>query len=49
MGEYGHLTANGWYLTVVYGTNENGKYEVMERRKEPAGNSGMFLKSKFLY
>ncbi len=37
MGEYGHLTADGFYITTVYSTNSKGKYSIMERRKERAG------------
>ncbi len=37
MGEYGHLTADGYYITTVYSTDAKGKYSVMERRKELAG------------
>ncbi len=39
MGEFGHLTADGFYLTTVYSTDADGRYSVMERRRERAGEA----------
>ena len=37
-GEFGYATADGFYLTTVYATDINGKFVILERRKEAISN-----------
>ena len=33
-GEYGYLSPTGYYLTTVYATDEQGKFKILDQKKE---------------
>jgi hypothetical protein len=37
MGEYGFITADGWYLTTIYATDEEGRFKILGRKRERVG------------
>ncbi|TRY76353.1 hypothetical protein TCAL_15921 [Tigriopus californicus] len=48
LGEYGYVTANGFYLTTVYATDAKGRFLVLERRKEKVGEPAIKRQPKAL-
>ncbi|XP_059476794.1 protein lethal(3)malignant blood neoplasm 1 isoform X2 [Neocloeon triangulifer] len=36
-GEYGFVTADGWYTTTYYATDEEGKFKILGRKRERVG------------
>jgi len=36
-GEYGFVTADGWYTTTYYATDAEGKFKILGRKRERVG------------